>query len=174
MRCKARGLSDRCTHQERPPQHFQSYGGQERLHALLSQNQGAYDREMANIADVPTTTTAFNREWIDYMVENEYESPEAIRHLFITVDPSSGKDGNYYAVTSMIFVRETCVVCLSFSLSLSHPLRHTEANPYRDTKPDSTENIRVVKLVTISQISFYVHTTFIDKETCVFTRWWPR
>ncbi len=77
----------------------------------MSQNAGSYDREMNNIADVPTSMAAFQREWIDYALQNEYYSAASIRHLFIVVDPSSGKDGNYYAITSMIFVRGTCVVC---------------------------------------------------------------
>lgn len=127
-------MQDRCSHLERPPQHFQSFGGQDRLQALLSQNSGAYNREMGNQEEVPTTTMAFNKEWVDFMTQNEYDSPESVSHLFITIDPSSGKDGNYYALASMIFVRGTCVVCYSsilllYLLLLLLLLYHTETNP---------------------------------------------
>lgn len=77
----------------------------------MAQNAGSYEREFQNIADTPTTSNAFQREWIDYMLQHEYFSCASVRHLFVVIDPSSGKDGNYYAITSMIFVNGTCVVC---------------------------------------------------------------
>lgn len=54
------------------------------------------------------------------MLANEYNSAASVRHLFVVIDPSSGKDGNYYAITSMIFVRGTCVVSLFFISILSY------------------------------------------------------
>ena len=44
--CKKRGVPEKCRHVNQAPQHFQSYASQARLRALLSQDQGAYDREM--------------------------------------------------------------------------------------------------------------------------------
>lgn len=88
--CERKGLQDRCTHIARPPQHFQSYAGQERLNRLMSHNAESFDREMLNIGGKPTLTNAFERHWIDYMVDNYYECDQAIDHLFITIDPSAG------------------------------------------------------------------------------------
>lgn len=65
----------------------------------------------SNIGAKPTITAAFEKEWIDRMSEKIYKSNKSIKHLFITVDPSSGKDRNYYALSSMIFVNGQCVVC---------------------------------------------------------------
>jgi hypothetical protein len=88
--CKRKGLQDTCTHIARPPQHFQSYTGQERLNRLMSFNAEAFDREMLNIGGKPSITSAFDRHWIDYMVDNYYECDRAIDHIFITIDPSAG------------------------------------------------------------------------------------
>ena len=52
------------------------------------------------------------------MSQKIYKSNASIDYLFITIDPSGGKDRNYYALTSMIFVgkkdEEQCVVCSPF------------------------------------------------------------
>lgn len=83
----------------------------EKLKLLMAQNEGANDREMNNIADTPTISAAFEREWIDFMLENEYRSIASVKHLFVTIDPSACKDRNCYVLTSMIFVKGTCIVC---------------------------------------------------------------
>jgi hypothetical protein len=44
--CVRKGAAERCTHIMRRPQHFQSYATQSRLDKLLSQDKGAYEREM--------------------------------------------------------------------------------------------------------------------------------
>jgi hypothetical protein len=59
---------------------------------------------------------AFEGEWIEKMANKIYKANDTIRHLFISIDPSSGKDLNFYALTSMIFVgehNERCIVCFS-------------------------------------------------------------
>jgi hypothetical protein len=56
----------------------------------MSHNAESFDREMLNIGGKPTLTNAFERHWIDYMVDNYYECDQAIDHLFITIDPSAG------------------------------------------------------------------------------------
>jgi hypothetical protein len=56
----------------------------------MSFNAEAFDREMLNIGGKPSLTNAFERHWIDYMVNNSYECTRAIDHIFITIDPSAG------------------------------------------------------------------------------------
>ena len=67
-------------------------------------------------------TAAFEREWIDYMVNNRYDSVTAVKYLFITIDPAACKDQNYYVLSSMFFINGLCVVCLSFSSSSSYTI----------------------------------------------------
>ncbi len=45
------------------------------------------------------------------MMEHRYASVAAVKHLFITIDPSACKDRNCYVLTSMFFVNGVCVVC---------------------------------------------------------------
>jgi len=57
------------------------------------------------------------------MIENEYRIKGDVKHLFISIDPASGKDKCFYAITSTIFVVDNtevgdkyknikkCVVC---------------------------------------------------------------
>jgi hypothetical protein len=66
--------------------------------------------QFRNQSATPNNTLAFDKEWIDKMATNVYNSKKSIRHLFITIDPSAGKDRNFYALLSMIFVGEKCVV----------------------------------------------------------------
>ena len=93
----------------------------------MKQNAGAYDREMNNIGDKPTIFAAFQREWIDYMIENPYRSIASVKYLFVTIDPSACKDRNCYVVTSMIFVNGRCIVCNS-NHSISYPYSYTLIN----------------------------------------------
>lgn len=76
---------------------------------------------LRNQLDEPLTTNAFDNAHIDRIVNNNFKLNEDIRHLFITVDPSAGKDANFYVLCSTIYTRDgTCVVCSFFSsLSLS-------------------------------------------------------
>jgi hypothetical protein len=57
---------------------------------------------------------AFLKEWVDCMVNNTYASSntDMIRHLFITFNPSAGKERGHYALTSMFFTDDgqRCVV----------------------------------------------------------------
>lgn len=97
----------------------------------MSFNPGAYAREMkyvwrqrervifllltlfsSCVSDKPTISSAFEREWIDYMTQNEYDSQRAVKHLFISIDPSGARERNLYVLTSMAFIDGTCVVCL--------------------------------------------------------------
>lgn len=55
---------------------------------------------------------AFESAWIDAMITSDYLLNEDIPHLFITIDPSAGKDRNLYVLCSTVFTRDgTCVVC---------------------------------------------------------------
>ena len=54
------------------------------------------------------------------MLQNEYSlGLAAVKHLFITIDPSAAKGRNHYVLSSMIFVNDICVVCPS-------PTRHVD------------------------------------------------
>jgi hypothetical protein len=81
--------------------------------------------------DAPLTSYAFESKHIDRMVHHKYKLNEDIRHLFISVDPSAGKDGNFYVMTSTVYTKSgTCVVCfLSLSLSL-----YSVLNIYRESQ----------------------------------------
>lgn len=116
--CQRKGIADRCTHIARPPQHFQSYGSQARLSRLMSHNQEANDRENLNIGGKPSISAAFERAWIDATVARPFQLTRTVHHIFVTIDPSAGKDRNYYAVMSTIFVDGICVVCLRSLRSL--------------------------------------------------------
>lgn len=73
-----------------------------------------------NQLDAPLISYAFDGKHIDRMMTHKYKLNEDIRHLFISVDPSAGKDGNFYVMTSTVYTKDgTCVVCLSLSLSLT-------------------------------------------------------
>lgn len=63
--------------------------------------------------DAPLITCAFEKAWIDAMVNSTYRLNEDIQHLFITIDPASGKDQNLYVLCSTVFTKDgTQVVCL--------------------------------------------------------------
>ena len=53
------------------------------------------------------------------MVGNPYKIRNNVTHIFITVDPSSGKDRNLYAICSTIYVDDMCVVCLLLLLYIN-------------------------------------------------------
>jgi hypothetical protein len=70
-----------------------------------------------NQTDEPKATHAFESKHIDQMFQHKYELREEVRHLFITIDPSAGKDANLYVLCSTVFTRDgVCLVChpLSF------------------------------------------------------------
>jgi hypothetical protein len=78
---------------------------------------------ISNIGDTPLISCAFQKEWIDYMIDHRYKLQGDVKHLFISIDPASGKDKCMYAITSTIFIVENdavdkyknvkkCVVCL--------------------------------------------------------------
>ena len=46
LACQKKGLTSRCSHTQRTPQHFQSWGGQEKIRKLMSHSSGAYEREL--------------------------------------------------------------------------------------------------------------------------------
>ena len=69
-----------------------------------------------NQVDAPLITYAFDKPWIDNMVNSTYRLNEDIEHLFITIDPASGKDQNLYVLCSTVFTKDgTCVVCHSLT-----------------------------------------------------------
>lgn len=114
--CKKKGMADKCTHIARPPQHFQSYSGQERVRKLLSTDKTAMRRETDNLVDDPETAYAFESVLIDRMFTHSYVLREEIRYLFITLDPSAGKGRNRYVLVSTVFTSDGhCVVCSSSS-----------------------------------------------------------
>lgn len=66
-----------------------------------------------NLCDEPVVTYAFKSAWIDDMVNQPYKLNEDIAHLYITVDPSAGKERNFYVLCSTVYTKDgTCVVCL--------------------------------------------------------------
>ena len=111
IECQRKNMADRCNHIARPPQHFQSFAGQERLARLMSHNSEAYDREMLNIGAKPMISAAFQRDWIDAMDSTAYTLRKTVDHIFITIDPSATKNRNLYALMSTIFVDGLAVVC---------------------------------------------------------------
>jgi hypothetical protein len=120
--CERKGIADRCTHITRPPQHFQSFGGQERMNRLMSQNAESFDREILNIGGKPGITAAFESQWLDAIVAQEYDLRKPINHFFITVDPSAAKDRNLYVIMSMIFVDGQCVMLGAECMNTCHSL----------------------------------------------------
>ncbi len=118
--CKRKGTPEKCNHFVAPPQHFQNFASQSRLAKLMSGIEGAYEREMQNICDEPTHKPAFDSHLIDHMVRAKHRLVGDHRHLFITVDPSCGKNGNLYVIASMVFspVDGICTVRVSLSLTL--------------------------------------------------------
>lgn len=149
--CTRKGIAEKCTHISRSVQHFQSIGAQARLSKLLSADD--YLREVMyvsfsllrthslthslarNQVDAPLITYAFDRPWIENMVNNPYRLNEDIEHLFITIDPASGKDQNLYVLCSTVFTKDrTCVVC-PFLCPLTHSLqqKHVVRKPGRES-----------------------------------------
>lgn len=109
--CKKKGLADKCNHIARPPQHFQSVAGQERVKKLLSTDKASMRREMENYQDEPDTAYAFESVDIDKMFTHNYVLREEIRYLFLTLDPSAGKGRNRYVLVSSVFTSDgKCVV----------------------------------------------------------------
>lgn len=120
--CERKGIADRCTHISRPPQHFQSFGAQERMNRLMSQNAESFDREILNIGGKPGITAAFESDWLDSIVARKYELKKTVNHIFITVDPSAAKDRNLYAIMSMIFVDGCCIMLGAECMNTCHSL----------------------------------------------------
>jgi hypothetical protein len=79
-------------------------------------------------------TAAFEREWIDYMVNNRYDSVTAVKYLFISIDPAACKDLNCYVLTSMFFINGICVVCFAAAAAAAAVvLYHVSCQPYTHT-----------------------------------------
>jgi hypothetical protein len=133
VECRRKGTPEKCHHIARPPQHFQSWGSQARLSKLLSVDPGAYDREVLNITDDPSIVPAFQSEWIDSMLSTAQSLQGAYSHFFIAIDPSGGRDRNFYALVSMVFTPDRCIVCLAHTGT-----HHTIAlSPHAPTPPSS-------------------------------------
>lgn len=102
--CIRRGQSDRCTHIIQPPQHFQRRSDQEKLRALMSPFEGAYEREMMNQQDRPLITPAFHASWIaplrDRAQDFHNHTGADVRHVFVTVDPSGHGHSRQTVVSS--------------------------------------------------------------------------
>jgi hypothetical protein len=123
--CQRKGCAEKCNHFIAPPQHFQNFASQSRLAKLMSGIEGAYEREMQNICDEPTHRPAFDSAQLDYMARNHQRLKSDQRHLFITIDPSCGKNGNLYVITSAVFSKldGICTVCRPPPLLLLHTAR---------------------------------------------------
>ena len=63
------------------------------------------------MTDEPNNVPAFEAAAIDAMLSQSAPLVAAVRHLFVTIDPSGGKGRNYYAIASMVFVAGRCHVC---------------------------------------------------------------
>lgn len=113
LECQRKGIADRCTHVSKPPEHFSSWQAQDRVKGLMSFDMDAYTREMQNLGSTPSTSSAFERSWIDAMLARTYTLQKTVSHIFVTIDPSAGKGRNFYALLSTIFVDGQCIVCLS-------------------------------------------------------------
>lgn len=121
VECKRKGIPEKCTHFVTPPQHFQNFASQARLAKMLGPLDGAFGREFMNQTDEPPSIPAFPESWIQSMINNRTKIQSDKRHLFITIDPSGGKNGNYYVICSMVFDLDgRCTVCLLLLLLL-HP-----------------------------------------------------
>ncbi len=127
VECKRKNIPEKCTHFVTPPQHFQSFASQATLAKLLGPLDGAFGREFMNQVDEPPSVPAFEQTWIDNMTTNSKTIKTARKHLFITIDPSCGKNGNYYVITSMVFDADgQCTVCEPKNLySSSHLFTHS-------------------------------------------------
>lgn len=83
----------------------------------MSYNAEAYDREMLNIGGKPDIMPAFRGELIDAMIAEPYTRERTVDQIFVTIDPSGGKDQSLYALLSTIFIDGICVVCHLFHSS---------------------------------------------------------
>lgn len=152
--CKKKGLSDKCTHIARPPQHFQSVAGQERVKKLMSTDKASMRREMGNEMEEPDTAYAFESVHIDRMFNHKYVLREEVRHLFITLDPSAGKGGNRYVLVSTIFTSEgNCVVC---QLSL-YKSKHVFITPRLDSVLDHCINRQCIVKKRVNRSAYTLH-----------------
>lgn len=101
--CRRAGTAATCKHFVAAPQHFHNYASHNRVSKMMAMLDGAFEREVLNQSDEPDLVPAFQSHWIDAMVQNHRQLQGHYGHLFITIDPSSGKGGNYYVVASMVF-----------------------------------------------------------------------
>lgn len=72
----------------------------------------------SNVSDEPTVSCAFEDAWITAMLSNRYKISSHVSDIFLAIDPSAGKDRNYYVLTSLVVIGDTHIVCLSFLLLL--------------------------------------------------------
>ena len=105
----------------------------------------AHDREMLNIPDKPSITSAFDVNYIREMfTETNRVNGGTIDqpYFFIALDPSAGHDRNIYALSSAAFFRDPaapgehrCMVCLFLfarALSLFYSRVHRPTYVYGD------------------------------------------
>lgn len=124
--CKLKDIQNLCTHITKPSQDFQSQRTQGKIGCLVNYN---IDIIVPHGNDESIVyTPAFKKEWIDYMSSRRYELKKNVNHIFITFDPSAGKDKNFFSLLSAIFVDDQCIILggecmdfcgMSFTLSLS-------------------------------------------------------
>jgi hypothetical protein len=88
----------------------------------MSHNAESFDREMLNIGGKPGITAAFETQWLDAMISREYEIRKAVKHIFITIDPSAAKDRNLYVIMSTVFIDNQCIILGAECMNTCHSL----------------------------------------------------
>jgi hypothetical protein len=87
--CVQKGLHASCSHSVPKPQFFQRRADAEKLRALMSPFEGAFEKEMQNVGDKPTVTPAFMDAWIAPLKDRskDIDYGGQVRHVQVTVDP---------------------------------------------------------------------------------------
>jgi len=70
----------------------------------------ADDRENQNIPDKPLHSPVFETKWIDNLYDPSrfYDNKSNnVYYVFITVDPSAGRDVSNYVISSMYYIRNS-------------------------------------------------------------------
>lgn len=136
-----------------PPQHFQSFGTQERITCMLSHNKGASDAEQFNIGGKPGITSAFETKWLDALVDEKrrYKITKTCNHIFISIDPSAAKDRNLYVLMSFIFVDGNCVILGAECMNTSHSLTVSQLVVQHVIKCREIRHLNYAKVVIIPE-----------------------
>jgi hypothetical protein len=123
--CRARGVSDRCTHSRHRLQHFQKAVHQERQKALMSIFSGSYEREMLNVPDKPTREPAFDLATVEAIrgPERTYALDQYVPRFFVVIDPNAGSFSSDMALTSCCYLqlRGLVYVVVRFRRPVPHP-----------------------------------------------------